>query len=301
MLVAWKHFAPPDIKTNLIYEVAGYAYTYLRMKEARQIKDVDILFLGSSHTYRGFDPRIFKEYGYKTFNMGSSNQTPLQTKVLLDRYLNTLNPKLIVYEVTPINFEYDGVESSLDILANDKLDLESLKMAFTINHIKTYNTLLYSCYLSLLNRKEIFEQDTVSGSDTYISGGYVQSKILHNREGFDNYEKSNWVPVSHQLKAFESILHTINKKRIRFILVQAPVSRHEYENCYNDNDHIDAYFLSKTPYYYNFNNILKVNDSLDFFDAHHLTQSAVRVFNEELISRIIKNIHLSQNATEAGN
>src|SRR5688572_21718598 len=76
--------------SNLNYPVAGYAHMYSRIKEVKQTKDVDILFLGASFAYRGFDPRIFKEYGYKSFNLGSSNQTPLQTKLLLDRYLKTL-------------------------------------------------------------------------------------------------------------------------------------------------------------------------------------------------------------------
>jgi len=78
---------------------------------------VDILFLGSSHSYRGFNPQYFS--GYKTFNLGSSAQTPIQTNLLLKRYLHQLNPKTIVYEVYPISLSIDGVESSSDIIAND--------------------------------------------------------------------------------------------------------------------------------------------------------------------------------------
>jgi hypothetical protein len=38
---------------------------YSRLSEIKNYKDIDILFLGSSHTYRGFDTRIFLDSGYK--------------------------------------------------------------------------------------------------------------------------------------------------------------------------------------------------------------------------------------------
>ena len=87
-----------------------------RLNEVKNIKNIDILFLGSSHTYRGFDTRVFKKNGYNSFNLGSSSQSPIQTLTLTKRYLNQLNPKLIVYEVYPTTFTIDGIESSLDII-----------------------------------------------------------------------------------------------------------------------------------------------------------------------------------------
>lgn len=290
LLLAWHRLAPSYIETNLNYKVAAYSYMYSRMSEIKRTKDVDILFLGSSHAYRGFDPRIFKEYGYKSFNLGSTIQTPIQTKFLLDRYLNTLNPKLIIYEVTPRTFEDDGVESSLDVLANDKIDVGSLKMALSLNNIKTYNTLLYGYYLQLFSKNEIFEEEVVREAGLYVSGGYVENKLPHSQKGFDKYEMKEWDPLSFQLNCFVSILKMCKRKKIKLVLVQAPIPRHEYDHYYENNSSIDSYFLSKTPYYYNFNNLLKMNDYLDYFDNHHLNQPAVRIFNEELIKKVIMNI-----------
>ena len=98
----------------LIIELDSYGHMYSRISEIKNQEDVDILFLGSSHAYRGFDTRIFLENGYKSFNLGSSAQTPTQTKVLVERYLGSLNPELVIYEVYPKTFTMDGVESSLD-------------------------------------------------------------------------------------------------------------------------------------------------------------------------------------------
>ena len=82
---------------------------FTRLKEVKTVKNVDILFLGSSHTYRGFDTSIFHDCGYSAFNLGSSSQTPIQTLTLANRYLKQLNPKLVVLEVYPGNFTGDGV------------------------------------------------------------------------------------------------------------------------------------------------------------------------------------------------
>ena len=48
-----------------------------RIKDIRNYHDVDILFLGSSHSYRTFDTRTYEAAGYHCFNLGSSIQTPM--------------------------------------------------------------------------------------------------------------------------------------------------------------------------------------------------------------------------------
>src|SRR5690554_458534 len=80
-------FAPAIATPNILNkDIVGHTET--RLKEVKSFGDVDILFLGSSHAYRGFDTRIFKKAGFRSFNLGTSAQTPLQTQILLRRYLD---------------------------------------------------------------------------------------------------------------------------------------------------------------------------------------------------------------------
>jgi len=176
LLFIWGEFAPSSFKPNLNYPL-GVGHQYSRLKEVKVINSVDILFLGSSLAYRGFDPRIFEANGITSFNLGSSNQTPIQTKVLLYRYLRQINPKLIIYEVEPEIFSIDGVESALDIMTNDKNDLISIKMAFGLNHIKVYNTLIYALLRDALGLNSSFIEPIIQGEDKYISGGFVEKEI----------------------------------------------------------------------------------------------------------------------------
>lgn len=267
---------------------------YSRISEIENYGDIDILFLGSSHAYRGFDTRIFLKNGYKSFNLGSSAQTPSQTKVLLKRYMESFNPELVIYEVYPTTFTIDGVESSLDIIANDKNDSHSLKMAFKINNVKTYNTLIYGFTLDLLGLNKSFSEPIIKGNDKYITGGYVEKEIDFYQP--EELEKKENFLRDHQIESFSEIVQMVKNKNIELILVYAPIPTANYSN-YINNHYFDS-IMRQYSEYYNFNEILTLNDSLYFYDSHHLNQNGVNIFNEKLIeflnekrARTHKNLH----------
>jgi hypothetical protein len=266
------------------YPIGAYGHTYSRLKEARNTENVDILFVGSSHTYRGFDTRIFKKAGYKTFNLGSSSQTPIQTKVLINRYINNLNPKLVVFEVYQETFISDGVESSLDILANDKNDINSLKMALTIKNKLTYNALIYSFYRQFTKRNTCYEPKE-RNSDKYIEGGYVEKDLMYFKDTIKyNPRILKW---NHkQFEAFEDILATLSDKNIKVILVQLPLTT-SLNNSYINNDEFDKKMMNYGKYY-NYNKLIKLNDSIDFFDDDHMNQLGVISLNNDFLKIVMK-------------
>lgn len=288
LLVVWGEFMPNRFKKNLNYSLGAYGHMYTRTREAEKIKIVDILFIGSSHAYRGFDSRIAGEYGFTSFNLGSSAQTPVQTKLLLEQYLVKLKPKIIVYEVYPYTFINDGVESSLDIIANGKIDSKVLNMAFSLNNIKTYNSLVYGYYRVLCNRNKYFKENPVIGNDTYIPGGFVEKTMAYNNDTAEkSIKKTVWAPLGYQSAAFEKVVRIIKENGIKLVLVQSPVTRAAY-NEYSNNEKIDSYF-SGMGEYYNFNTSLVLSDHTDFYNTDHLNQQGVRKFNKALFSILLKN------------
>ena len=285
-LFVWGRYAPSMFKPNINYRIGSYGHMNSRLSEVKNHGDVDILFLGSSHAYRGFDTRIFLDNGYKSFNLGSSSQTPAQTKVLLKRYLESLNPELVIYEVYPETLTtMDGVESSLDIIANDKNDSHSLNMALKLNNIKTYNTLFYGLTRDLLGLNKSFSEPITKGSDKYISGGYVEKEI-----GFYQPTESEKKEISlreYQLESFSEIVQMIKNKNIELILVYAPIPSANYIS-YSNNHYFDS-IMRRYSKYYNFNEILTLNDSLYFYDSDHLNQNGVNIFNKKLIELLNEN------------
>lgn len=281
LLVVWGDFMPDMFKKNLGYNVAGPGHTLTRLKEAHTTKDVDLLIVGSSHAYRGFDTRIFRNAGYaNVFNLGTSAQTPMQTKMLLERFIDTMNPKQVIYEVYPTTFSLDGVESGLDVISNDANDMHSWNMAFDMASIKVLNTMVYSCYREALGDK--VDEPLRRRADTYVPGGYIEKDLSF-------YEPKKQEPKTHELrdsqeKAFKEIIKMFKDRNINYVLVNAPVARGLYES-YQNNDKFDSIMKSYGPYY-NFNLILgdELKDSEHFYDADHLNQKGVELFNRKLLS-----------------
>jgi len=285
LLYFWGQYASPRFKPNFVYKIGSGGHTYTRLSEVKIFGEVDILFLGSSHAYRGFDTRIFLNNGLKTFNLGSSSQTPIQTKVLLDRYLDRLKPKLVIYEVYPEIFNIDGVESSLDIISNDKNDTHSLKMAFKVNNIKVYNAFIYGFIHDLFGLNKSYYEPVIKGDDKYVSGGFVERKIDFYQP--KKLEKREIIFKDYQLAAFSEIIKTLKKQKIPLILVYAPIPKSNYNN-YTNNNYFDS-IMNRYATYFNFNEIISLNDSLHFYDSHHLNQKGVEKFNKKLIEILRKN------------
>ena len=283
LLIIWTGFLPTAFTKNINYRIGSFGFTYTRLKEAKETKNIDILFLGSSHTYRGFDTRIFKEAGFKTFNLGSSAQTPVQTELLLAKFLDSLKPKIIILEVSPMIFSLDGIESSLDIISNVDNDYKTIRFAIQQNHLKVYNTLLYSLYRELIfNEKSKYIENRTKGVDTYINGGFVQKKMKFYK--FIDLEKQQWTFNPKQLEAFKKIITIIAKKKIKVLLVQPPITKSLY-NSYENTERFDNE-MKKYSTYFNYNKILQLNDSLHFYDADHLNQNGVRVFNNAILKML---------------
>lgn len=274
---------PQPYRQNLSYLRGAYGHTFTRMQEAAKTRDVDILFLGSSHTYRGFDPRLFTLSGIKTFNLGSSSQTPVHTRALLLRYLEWLNPEMVIWEVYPETFSLDGVEASLDLISNDRIDRHAAGFVFQNSNVKVLNTLLYSIFQNIVKPLPRRKEQAKKGVDSYIPGGYVErEKAYFRHETPGEPTEKEFKPK--QIRAFQESLAMLKSRHIKVILVQAPVTRALYKSFSNAKEFDNL--MQTSGEYYNFNNLLQLDDSLHFYDAHHLNQYGVSLFNRELIKRL---------------
>jgi hypothetical protein len=281
LLFFWGHLLPQHYKPNLNYRIGSYGNMYTRMSEVKNVHNPDVLILGSSHAYRGFDVRIFKKAGYEAFNMGSSSQTPVQTTLLLKQYLKDLNPGFVIFEVSPEVLASDGVESAVDVIANDKNDFRSVLMALKINNVKVYNTLLYAFLNELFNVNKDFEEPRVKPkrNDTYIPGGYVEKNMKYYTP--KTLPEKDFEFREMQIKAFKNSISILQKNGVEYILVYTPVTDDLYESFTNV-DSFDSIMQAHGDYY-NFNEIMQLNDTLHFYDQQHLNQKGVKIFNTYLL------------------
>lgn len=282
----WSSVLPFYMSKNVRSCMGCYGHTFSRMQDAQKIKNIDVLIVGSSHAYRGIDPRILKKDGITAFNLGSSAQTPINTKVLLHQYLEQINPKLVVYEAYAGTMNIDGVESSLDILSNNKIDLNSIEMANEVHNLLAYNTLIFSGFRQTFGLNRKFKEEISQGGDTYVSlTGFVETKFRKNI--FDKENFSNWDLRENQKEELINNIKFIKSKGIEVYIVQAPITNDLYKSISNHNE-VDQ-FLDKLGNYKNYQNLIELRDSTDFFDNNHLNQIGVEKFNR-LLSKDLKNI-----------
>jgi len=268
---------------NLKYIPGAYGHMQTRSNEVQKTSNIDILIVGSSHAYRGFNTEYFLRKGYRTFNLGSSAQTPLQTNILLKRYLKQLNPKLVIFEVYPETFTSDGIESSLDIISNDKIDLHNLTLILRQRHLTITNTLIWSLFQShILNNNPIEPLRKDTYNDTYISGGFVQKDLSYFSP--KEYKNKTWQWSKTQLNAFKKNIKLVRSQKIDYLLIQAPVTQSLYQS-FKD---IESFDTKMTEYgnYYNFNLSVELKDSLHFYDSNHLNSKGVELFNSEVLQLI---------------
>ena len=229
-------------------------------------RNIDVLITGSSHAYRGIDSRYFEQKGIKTFNMGSSSQTPIQTKWLLNKQLEKLNPKLVILEVDPSIFCSDGIESSLDIISNYPKVVQTFPLAW--KHLKTLNTFIFSLYHQLFAK----DKPKIQWRDTYHTGGYVERKLSFYE--VEKFENEKWNFNTKLFKEFEQIITLLQKRNIKFVLVQAPLSP-VYYFSHSNNKEFDQ-IMKKHGTYYNYNLLMEWDNREHFYDKQHLNTIGAR-------------------------
>lgn len=281
LVIGWGEISPKRLQNNLDYKINAYGHLNSRLKEAKEFKDVDILFLGSSRAYRHYDPRVFEKKGYTSFNLGSSSQTFIQTEVLLKRYLSELNPKIIVLDVYPGMFSSDGVESSLDLISNEKADKYSLKMMLIQKNIKVLNTFIFSWYRSLFYNMEA--EKGLKGEDTYISGGFVEKTV--NPAKINAIDTMDFNIRSYQLDALLNIISQIRAEKRKLIVVQSP---RQHGKIYKSENRLDSLFNSHNINYLNYSNLSMLDDSAHFYNPMHLNQNGVEIYNNIFINQVLK-------------
>ncbi|MGE4289197.1 MAG: hypothetical protein AB7E36_10930 [Salinivirgaceae bacterium] len=281
--ILWGLLAPSFLTDNLNYKLGADSFFYNRIREANQNQDIDVLVLGASQAYRGFDPRVFSEQGISLFNLGSSNQTQVQTEALVNTYLSKLNPKVVLFVVNPESFSMDGIESSIDLLCNGPFTKQTVAMVFKVNSLKTYFTFIYAGFRQLFRLDKNFSHPTQIGESKYVPGGYVERNskafVPKNQQHF-----IEWKPRVFQQKAFEQTLQTLKTSGVEIILIQAPLE-FEFTNKITNLNWYHNYFTTHGVPYLNYTNFFPHNREY-FYDEFHLNQKGVEAFNTDIIQRV---------------
>lgn len=282
----------------------GYAFDQYRWEEFYQLPagdSLDILFLGSSHAYRGFDPQLMEDWwGLKSFNLGSSGQTPLTSLHILQNAIQHQQPKMVVLELYFYTFMeadqlHNGGNNWLQIKASpakwkflcQAFDLHEMSALTILPVLRRKNALPY------VLRKYLRGDDHLDHAGSYKGSGYVERherisvQRLQSPDLYDNLRLAeNWVLPKHE-KAIKQLARFCANQGIELQFISSPMPAITVQKI-QDQGRIDSYLqLLTTEVGVNYRNdihnpSLGLVDSLHFFDNNHLNAEGVRIWNQQL-------------------
>lgn len=276
----------------------GPSHSLVRFREVASSAPVDLVFLGASHTYRGFDPRFFAKLGHTSLNLGSSSQTPLNTVTLLKRHISTLKPRLAIYEIYHPALALDGMESFYDLLSNTPIDIPMMEMAWSLQQPQAWTALLATGFRNLRSPASGFVQRGKEGrDDLYIKGGYVQTRAtmpIHRLEGlrkmFRDHAPTNTTAgpafSPRQLQFLSECVEIVRRQGGAFIACSYPVPEEMQAllpGFRQRQEEVARFFQRLGVPYKDFNVDMTLDTAIHYYDEVHLNQAGVELFNASLI------------------
>lgn len=258
--------------------------------EIDTIKNVDIIFLGSSHAYRAFDPEIFQNHGFSSFNLGSSSQSPLNSYFLMKKYIQKCNT--VIMEVYPVAFSLDGAESFADVVRSEPNYLDLFFHATAIGQLMPFQLLSVKPFSDAYIKEQredfyIFRKGYVEAFDSVGKKNIVYPQVTLNKKLMDK-----------QFNYLERIISLCRSQNKQLILVYAPVPKqHQMINEAYYKKKLNQITAEQKIAFIDMSRSLPLSDSNHFFDDDHMNAAGVAIFNQYL-SRWLKQHQVSKSTSK---
>lgn len=238
---------------------------------------LDVLFVGSSHCYRAFNPLVFDSLTLKkSFNLGSSAQTPVTTLFVLEEAFKTQKPEIVVFEIFPgvwksknystsAKFNYEFIRSS-DIRKKMLMSgFKDVKEAFQLNF-------LISRYKRIVRygMKGLFRSSLKSPDFDYVSKGFVGT-YKSNKSSFKEWTYNLDKIEKKQIEYIDKIKKFCADQDVKLCFVINPYNPDYLTKCQNYKDvHEMALTITKGYKLIDFNMLdFSFDPNVDFYDSGH--------------------------------
>ncbi|SFT41536.1 hypothetical protein SAMN04489724_0656 [Algoriphagus locisalis] len=262
------------------------SHQWTRQGEADSTQNIDVLIVGSSLA-QSIDIRRFQKFKLRAFNLASGSQSPIQTRYLFDRYLDSFNPKLVIWDVHPYVFANRGVESTVDLIINCHDCGGMISMLF-----QTKSDLAWNTYIKRMMLKPFEDQEFTFPRESEISkyyfGGFMEVYV-DAPESPATIDSFGYEGLQVQKEIFESELKELKKRSIPVLLVYSPKSDGFIQNFQNQQEWFDYYESivnqGLAEDFLNFNEIFAGQQisAANFYDIAHLTHEGAEGYNKVLI------------------
>ena len=269
-------------------EQGGYGFSLERFREVERSPSVDVVFLGSSHCYRSFDPRMFAARGLRAFNLGSSGQAPLNSYYVLKRYWARLKPRLVVLEAYPVMMGEDGLESFDDLALNTKAWGELAEMVVAMRDFHAMNLLFSTYFGNLWKPLDGVRQNRYTDQE-YVPGGYCASFGRATMSEAD-IPQIKIGATGYQIEYVKRILRFAKQRNAAVAVVVQPLPRRflsRIDGYWAVSEQIGAAARELGAPFWDMNSAQTgLDDVEDFKDIDHLNPSGAAKFNEAVLAKL---------------
>jgi len=273
----------PSQRNPWIYKTGDYYTrvgndTWQRFREFDPKARQDAVIIGSSHAYRGYDPFVFRDHGFKAFSLGSSAQAPLNTYPIIEHFLDSANCPLLIFDVCEFSLTTASLESTADLTQNQPSDAAALDMAMAIHDLRGLN---------MMTLRMLTSQDRPYATSAEYEGlGFSPVTDSINREA--PLQPVRFAPLSAtQCRYFESCIRLCRERGIRVVVTSYYARRDQRGSAHAMlATYVDSVLAGTGVPYLDFTNAPGIADRHWFADAGHLNLTGARVFTEQLVDSL---------------
>ncbi len=275
--------APLIYRTSDYYQWKG-GVAYAKFREWNRSRRWDAVVIGSSHAYRGYDPRVFKARGYEVFNLGSTAQTPLSNYVVLKHYVHSANTRLVIFDLYENAMDQDGMESVSDLSQNMTSDAAALQLTADLRDVRGIN--MFALRMMTGNDTAVYNDPNYKGRGFAVKPDSIRKPV--------RYDVGRPLRLNErQLQRFADCLDLCRERGIPVVL-----STHFYPHQSDHLRHgafvhaIDSLIAGREVPYYDLAYSHQLSDTDHFCDHNHLNEAGVRLFTDRLIDSLELHHHL---------
>lgn len=262
----------------------------LKYIKERNIKQTDILAIGSSMTLNNLSSTIIKDSLHMSyFNFASWGLQMKDIDQLAINYIPKYKPKYIIVVSSIMDFTNDELSASIQNYLNTSQNIKDNFEAYF--YIKNFNSLA-----EIRGRKIELAKCASIDTNDYSSlhfdkwGGVLlrMSKKSFSLKRWNDHSPFPTKFTTSHYQALMSLSSLLKDRHIKFIFVQSPIKL-QYTNTLSSQQSIENHFVNCKKIvekyggiYLNFHGIKEFsNDSL-FVDQYHLSSVGATIFTRKL-------------------
>lgn len=237
----------------------------------------DIIIIGTSHAYRGYNPKIFLEHGLKMRALATSSQSLKSSYVIAKCLVNKENCDVVIIDLYERIFSSSSLESTADLVQHLPDNKSALALAWESGDIRALN--MFATRLVSKNTEPLFDSE-VEMKDGFGTSHDTISFPLKKR-----YYDYTYETMPEQIKYLKKLVRYLQNEGIQVILTECPlpyfVSDYNHKLFLKDLEPVIKEL--KVPFYnYAYNSGL--NEITLFYDDNHLNHAGVKIYNNRLIN-----------------